>query len=174
MTVTWIRSVGLLTWSTAETHFQVTCYARPIPGKASEKLNDLLGGNSVDGAKEPKQGNTYARMRQGAGALIIDATGTALLTGSDRVAYVGAQYVDKGYMTNYAAGYHLVRTNPKTIYDANSDIVANGGTCITADGTAYDRDASGKFKELGGTAGPIQLSVIDKSRIPSVANRHSR
>ena len=137
------------------------------PGKASEKLNDLLGGDTVDGAKVPKQGNTYARMRQGAGALIIDAAGTALLTGSDRVAYVGAQYVDKGYMTNYAAGYHLVRTNPKTIYDANSDIVANGGTCITADGTAYDRDASGKFKELGGTAGPIQLSVIDKSRIPA-------
>ncbi|MBL6724098.1 MAG: DUF1559 domain-containing protein [Rubripirellula sp.] len=137
------------------------------PGKASEKLNDLLGGNSVDGAKEPKEGNTYARMRQGAGALIMDAAGAALLTGSDRVNYVGVKYVDKGYMTNYAAGYHLVRSNPKTIYDANSDIVANGGTTITADGTAYNRDASGKFKELGGTAGPIQIATIDKGRIPA-------
>jgi prepilin-type N-terminal cleavage/methylation domain-containing protein/prepilin-type processing-associated H-X9-DG protein len=137
------------------------------PGKASEKLNDLLGGLTVDGAKTPKEGNTYARMRQGAGALIMDATGTALLTGSDRVNYVGVNYVDKGYMTNYAAGYHLVRSNPKTIYDANSDIVANGGTTITADGTGYDRDASGKFKELGGTAGPIQIATIDKGRIPA-------
>lgn len=143
------------------------------PGKASEKLNDLIGGDTVDGAKVPKQGNTYPRMRQGAGALILNADGTdsapatAALTGAARTAFVGANYVDKGYMTNYAAGYHLVRSNPKTAYSATNDLVAAGGNCVTATGAGYDRDASGKFKELGGTSGPIQLGTIDKSRIPA-------
>ena len=146
------------------------------PGKASEKLNDLLGGNSVDGAKVPKHGNTYARLTQGAGKGLFDISGandstepTPLLTGAARTAYVGINYVDKGYMTNYAAGYHLVRQNPKTVYstDGNQDILANGGFCITSDGTAYNRDAQKRFKELGGTAGPVQLATIDKSRIPA-------
>ena len=80
--------------------------------------------------------------------------------------YVGLNYVDKGYMTNYAAGYHLVRQNPKTSYDkaVDNSIHANGGLCIQPDGTTYDRVATGAFKELGGTAGPIQLATLDKSR----------
>jgi prepilin-type N-terminal cleavage/methylation domain-containing protein/prepilin-type processing-associated H-X9-DG protein len=144
------------------------------PGKASEKLNDLIGGNTVDGARVAKHGNTYARMTQGAGALILDVSGaddssepTALLTGVARTEYVGANYVDKGYMTNYAAGYHLVRQNPKTAVGTGSGVVAAGGTTITSDSTAYTRDASGRFKELGGTVGPVQLSTLDKSRIPA-------
>jgi prepilin-type N-terminal cleavage/methylation domain-containing protein/prepilin-type processing-associated H-X9-DG protein len=145
------------------------------PGKASEKLNDLVGGNTVDGAKVAKEGNTYARMTQGAGAGLLNVSGaddstppTALLTGVARTQYVGANYVDQGYMTNYAAGYHLVRQNPKTVYNStDQNIETGGGLTITADGTAYTRVAAGKFKELGGTVGPIQLSTIDKSRIPA-------
>jgi prepilin-type N-terminal cleavage/methylation domain-containing protein/prepilin-type processing-associated H-X9-DG protein len=138
------------------------------PGKASEKLNDLLGGDTTNSAGAPKEGNTYARMRQGAGSGIIDATGAATLTGAARVNYVGQQYVDRGYMTNYAAGYHLVRQAPKTEYvKSDATIVTAGGTTILADGSDYTRDASGKFKELGGTAGPIQLNTIDKSRVPA-------
>ncbi len=114
-------------------------------------------------------------MTQGAGAGLIDASGaddttapTALLTGVARTQYVGANYVDKGYMTNYAAGYHLVRQNPKTVYNSTGqNIQTGGGLTVTSDGTAYTRSAAGKFKELGGTSGPIQLSTIDKSRIPA-------
>lgn len=145
------------------------------PGKASEKLNDLIGGNTVDGAKVAKEGNTYARMTQGAGAGLLNVSGaddttapTALLTGVPRTQYVGLNYVDKGYMTNYAAGYHLVRQNPKTAYNStDQNVETAGGLTITSDGTAYTRSAAGKFKELGGTVGPIQLNTIDKSRIPA-------
>ena len=144
------------------------------PGKASEKLNDLIGGSTVDGAQVAQEGNTYARMTQGAGALLLDIAGaddttepTALLTGVDRTTFVGVNYVDKGYMTNYAAGYHLVRQNPKTAIGGSNEIIAAGGTTVTADSTAFTRDASGSFKELGGTVGPVQLSTLDKSRIPA-------
>jgi prepilin-type processing-associated H-X9-DG protein len=67
-------------------------------------------------------------------------------------AFVGDQYVNKGYMTNYAAGYFLVRVSP----------------ILDVEGSApYDlfSSAIGSFKERLGTTGPIQSAVLDRSRV---------
>jgi prepilin-type N-terminal cleavage/methylation domain-containing protein/prepilin-type processing-associated H-X9-DG protein len=131
------------------------------PGKASEKINDLLGRASSAGSA----GNTFARLNAGNFSAALSG-----LTASSpvRAAYVGSSFIDRGYNTNYAAGYHLVRGMPKTSYagGSNNDVIAAGGFCsnLTGDATI---SAAGAFKEVGGTSGPIQLSAIDGGRLVS-------
>jgi prepilin-type N-terminal cleavage/methylation domain-containing protein len=126
------------------------------PSKSSEKHNDLVGGMTSNTTTTAAAGNTIARMRLGAGQYLIDAMGGELLTDLSpaRASFVGTAYIDKGYNTNYAAGYHLARVAPLTSYHATAGIVANLG---------------GSFKEIRDTAGQLKLSVIDKGRIPSSA-----
>lgn len=140
------------------------------PAQASEKLNELLGALTAD-ADTPAAGNTHARMAAGAGAAIVTST-TGPVTLNTTVAvdnpqtpstvetsvtlaeYVGFSYVDRGYMTNYAAGYHLVRLQPKT-------------AGVTDTGVEYVVAAGGAFKERGDTTGPLKLNIVDKGRIPA-------
>ena len=136
------------------------------PGKASEKLNELLGGknttasNLLSGHASPAAaGNTALRMIAGAGAgMYTEAMGVLTeITGFEdhsagRAAYVGQEYIDLGYSTNYAAGYHLVRVAPLTEWESSHGLVSAAG---------------GKFKERGDTTGPLQLATVDGSRIPA-------
>lgn len=134
------------------------------PAKALEKLNDLLGVSTSGGlgTVRPAAGNSIERMRKGAGASLIDASSAPLnawvhptdpsRTYASRSEYVGALYVDPGYMTNYAASYFLVRTAP--IVEKNAD-----GLVASATG--------GGFKRRSGTHGPLMRSTIEASRIPS-------
>ena len=146
------------------------------PAKALEKLNDLAFIQSTSGNAAtigPSAGNTNTRMLAGAwgdGAtastptdptsdltlgtfpLTIAASGKTYNTKLD---YVGANYVDEGYMTNYAASYFLVRLSPLMEFDdSGSNAVVRSL-------------ATGGFKERAGTSGPIQGSHIDRSRIAS-------
>ncbi|QEF96583.1 putative major pilin subunit [Stieleria maiorica] len=135
------------------------------PAKALEKLNDLLGistsGNAATIA--PSAGNTEARMREGSGRYLMQVGGAAgtfpVTVQPQNVEYqtrpelVGALYVDKGYMTNYASGYFLVRGAPVTNEDGLSppvDIIASPG---------------GAFKERLGTTGPLLAATLDRSRV---------
>jgi prepilin-type processing-associated H-X9-DG protein len=68
--------------------------------------------------------------------------------------YIGQQFVDRGYMTNYAAGYHLVRLQPKT-------------TATTVSNVEKVQAAGGAFKERGDTTGPLRLNILDKGRVPA-------
>ena len=142
------------------------------PGKASEKLNDLLGistsGNNV--TIGPAAGNTNTRMLEGASSYIYTASdpadptsdldgptlpATAAPNGTVYTsvpAYVGAYFVDRGYMTNYAAGYFLVRGAPAVQFDnvtTDSILSAPGGF----------------FKERAEVTGPLMASSLDRSRI---------
>lgn len=135
------------------------------PAKALEKLNDLLGistsGNAV--TVGPSAGNTLARMREGSGSVLLDSAGNAgtfpytspgnNITYATRPDFVGAFYIDKGYMTNYAAGYFLVRGAPVITEDGLSppvDIISSPG---------------GKFKERQDSTGPLMASTLDRSRV---------
>ncbi|WP_436717111.1 DUF1559 domain-containing protein [Roseiconus lacunae] len=135
------------------------------PAKGLEKVNDLMGGATSGSSSNPAPGNTTARMTEGAASELftaIDATtGTyntpitfAYQGGTlDNGGYVGTFYVEKGYMTNYASGYHLVRSSPVTQF---------GGVS----GAAYTTSASGgKFKERQDSVGPLTASSIDTARV---------
>ena len=108
------------------------------PAKALEKLNDLLGKSTSGNLTTigPAAGNTLARMTKGAGAELMNQNNTAWTPWtnnqsgkvySTREEYVGEFYVDQGYMTNYAAGYFLVRVAPIVEYNGTSIIASTGG-----------------------------------------------
>jgi prepilin-type N-terminal cleavage/methylation domain-containing protein len=136
------------------------------PSRTSEKHNDLIGWRSSNTNTTAAQGNTVARMRAGAGRNMIgpatnpgDAEESAPELLADlsaaRVAYVASAYFDRGYNTNYAAGYHLVRVSPVT---------SHGGDTI-----GIIASQLGQFKEKRGTTGQLQLQTVDKGRVPSSA-----
>jgi prepilin-type processing-associated H-X9-DG protein len=141
------------------------------PAKALEKLNDLLGkSSSVNGTPlAPAAGNTLSRMEQGAGAVLMTAGNNAAgdpfanwtaytnprssLVYNTRQEYVGAFFVDPGYMTNYAAGYFFVRTAPIVNFDRPTGVIISA--------------AGGRFKERQDSVGPLSGPVLDRSRISS-------
>ena len=142
------------------------------PAQASEKLNELLGA-STGNVDTPAAGNSHARMHAGAGGLLMstlatddimtdvafnteimydDPTTADVETSVTPELYVGQQFVDRGFMTNYAAGYHLVRLQPKT-------------TATTVSDVEKMQASGGKFKERGDTTGPLRLNILDKGRV---------
>lgn len=138
------------------------------PSKASEKTNDLLGkSSSAHGDSDHTLRNEYA-----AGACNVEYTiggdGQTVITADTgfggtadntpaRAAYVAANFFDKGYNTNYAASYFLVRTAPRLRGNATSELRADGRLGAGAKGV----------KGLDGSLGPLLLSTLDQSRISS-------
>ncbi len=130
------------------------------PLKGSEKLNDLLGGETNDG----REGAPASRIVDGIcgqdswkGVRGSSSTGifasTDPLTG-ERAELISRYFLTGGFNTNYAAGYHLVRGMVKT--DLGS---ASSTDLYTVLGLS--------FKGLEGSTGPLSASVMDRSRISS-------
>ena len=140
---------------------EMRCPSSPLNG--SEKLNDLLGKDSTDA----KDGASLARLGDGvcgtsnwksiSGGGGTTFGGTAI-NSSERAALVGHAFLLEGYNTNYAAGWHLVRTSPKISFDASSSpvsIVSNG-------------DAAGQgWKGVNSTTGPLTIKLLDQSPVHS-------
>ena len=139
------------------------CPTNPLKG--SEKLNDLLGADTTNA----KDGAPLSRLADGVCGSSLgpnDTTGgqgstfwgTSPVGSGDtfRGAVVARAFVEKGYNTNYAAGWHLVRSVPK-FNVVGTDIIAGG--------------ASGKsgLKGLSTTRGPLTRNVMDSSPIVSSA-----
>lgn len=139
---------------------EMMCPSSPMKG--SEKLNDLIGVTSTTATKE---GCPPERLAEGvcgkslvlntAGEWVIDTTGSGTaftaLTGDDRAAAVAQHFIDKGYNTNYAAGYHLVRTQPRITNDA-----ATNQPVLPAAGS--DEIES---KGLNGSLGPLRQNLLE-------------
>ncbi len=151
------------------------------PSKALEKLNDLLGISTSGNAATmgPSAGNNSDRMLAGAAQFIYapggdiyqDLTGPTT-GGLDRrgdtissiPAYVGQWYVDRGYMTNYASGYYLVRNAP--LSEANADrLIVAGGQVTTIGGSNAANTGVGKYKEREDTKGALLASTLDRTRV---------
>ncbi|HRX80498.1 MAG: DUF1559 domain-containing protein [Planctomycetaceae bacterium] len=141
---------------------EMRCPSSPLGGP--EKLNDLLGKDSTDA----KDGASPARLADGvcgsASWKAISGTGSGATFAStsinttERAALVGHAFILEGYNTNYAAGWHLVRTTPKISFDASSSpvsIVTNG-------------DAAGQgLKGVNSTTGPLTIKLLDQSPVHS-------
>ena len=133
---------------------ELQCPSNPLRG--SEKLNDLLGGSSGTGGG----GDGTTAVRQNAGKC-------ALIPSVGAGAYVAENFIQPGYNTNYAAGWHLVRSGLR-LQGVNSN----------ADFAVYMTDATGAVvassttngkhqKALGGSTGPLRRRVLESSPVES-------
>lgn len=136
---------------------EMLCPSNPLRG--SEKLNDLLGKDTTDA----KDGAPVSRLSEGiAGKDNFEGTpggagstfgGTAIDT-DERAALVARAFLAKGYNTNYAAGWHFVRSSPKFDFDPNSS-------------PAAIHSVNQGQKGLAGTAGPLTRRVSENAIVPS-------
>ncbi|MFM9069090.1 MAG: prepilin-type N-terminal cleavage/methylation domain-containing protein, partial [Planctomycetota bacterium] len=113
------------------------------PAKLSEKINDYLGTITVNVNEVTSD---TAKINMGAYATVM-----ATATGSARAAAVTEHFLRKGYNTNYASSWFLVRSAPKlTSVYTGSDIQIN-----------YP---AGLFiKVLRDTVGPLSRRTVDGS-----------
>jgi prepilin-type processing-associated H-X9-DG protein len=142
---------------------QMTCPSSPLNGP--EKLNDLI---SQDGSNDNKDGADLARLADGvcgaatwksiAGTGSLTTFGSTNVDSAQRAALVGHAFILEGYNTNYAAGWHLVRTTPKISFDAST----------TPDSIITDGDAAGQgLKGVNSTTGPLTIKLLDQSPVHS-------
>ena len=134
---------------------EAMCPSNPLRG--SEKLNDLLGRDTTDA----KDGAPLNRLSAGvcgasawagiAGGAGSEFAGTAPDT-AERAEIVARAFLDRGYNSNYAAGWHFVRSVPK--YNV-------AGTTITAGGVA----GKAGLKGLSTTQGPLKVRVLETSPV---------
>jgi prepilin-type N-terminal cleavage/methylation domain-containing protein/prepilin-type processing-associated H-X9-DG protein len=116
---------------------QMTCPSSPCPG--SEKLNDLLAKNTSNTSTTPP-GRFI-----GSSLYLFNTWGAN--QDPARVTWVRDNLVEKGFNTNYASSWHMVRSEPAFV---------NGVT-------------TGSLKNYLTTKGPIRLRQLDGSAVPSSA-----
>ncbi len=138
------------------------CPSNPLRGP--EKLNDMLGKDTTDA----KDGAPPERLLAGvcgsgswSGLAGIGGAGTFANTApndQERAALVARAILDKGYNTNYAAGWHLVRSVPRFTFDASTSPAK-----ILAGGTA----GKSGLKGLSTTLGPLKRRVLETGPVVS-------
>ncbi len=151
---TWGWVADLVNTNTARPG-EMLCPSNPV--KASEKVNDLLGKDTTDA----KDGAPASRLTDG---VCGDATwgglpggggstfgGTAVNT-QERAALVARAFFAQGYATNYAAGWHFVRSVPKFDFDTSTSPVTI-------------RSINQGMKGLAGTLGPLTLRVMESAPV---------
>ncbi len=132
---------------------ELNCPSSPFV--VNEKFNELLGGDTTgSNTKIPTSGHPLSfRLTEGAcGDFSTPAVSGAANT-VDRGNYVVTNFIEKGYVTNYAASWFLSRTDAITAQDGT--ISGSGG------------DAA--CKGLLGSLGPITISKLDQADAPTSA-----
>ena len=137
---------------------ELMCPSNPLRGP--EKLNDLLGKTT---AAPTETADVAARLNDGVcGASVYPFTGnpgTGSFAGTtintpERAALISRHLLNRGYNTNYSAGWHFVRSVPK--FDPG----------VVAD-TSFKTIAGFNMKGLGGTRGPLTRRVLESGPVVS-------
>jgi prepilin-type N-terminal cleavage/methylation domain-containing protein/prepilin-type processing-associated H-X9-DG protein len=140
---------------------RMLCPTNPLKGP--EKLNDLWGKNIIstdakDGADPARLASGFCARPHWPGNANLVGSGTAadgfastVDDGPERAAAVARWFLENGYNSNYAAGWHLVRTSPKFGFDATTSparLMTNG-------------DVAGQgLKGVNSTTGPLTAKVV--------------
>ncbi len=118
---------------------EMMCPSNPLRG--SEKLNDLTGSSTANGS-----GEAAAAKLQQAGKCDGTNRGGRTWGSGD---YVAFEFIAAGYNTNYASGWHLVRSGLRITNLTNTTI----GVLNTTQ------------KGLAGTTGPLRRRVLETSPV---------
>ncbi len=138
---------------------EMLCPTNPIRG--SEKLNDLWGRDSTDAS----DGAPVDRLQSGACFLNGTSFGGVADDTPARADMVARLFLDKGYGTNYASSWYLVRSGLK--FEPGTGTIANPLTAITQATAAANAPGTSSYKGVGGTLGPLTRRVVESSKIPS-------
>ena len=127
------------------------------PNKASEKLNDLMGATSV---KPEEVCPSPGRFLEGSGPVFCTVTaGEPVFTNGATVgADIETHLIKKGYNTNYATSWFLVRTAPKL------SLPTSGGAIFKITGATAKEKA---LKSLNGSLGPMSRNLLDVAAQPA-------
>ncbi|MCA9214029.1 MAG: DUF1559 domain-containing protein [Planctomycetales bacterium] len=140
---------------------EMLCPSNPLRG--SEKLNDLIGKDTTDS----KDGAPLSRLNDG----VCGAAQWAGMSGSgggtfantapnseERARLIARAFLDQGYNTNYAAGWHLVRSAPKVNVDSSTSPPTV---------TAFGNPSSQGLKGLSTTRGGLTRRILETSPVVS-------
>jgi len=111
------------------------------PSKVSEKINDYLGVATTVAS----EGGDLAKVNAGCNLILASLSGAPLTEG------VVQHIMDKGYNSNYASSWFLVR----------------GGPALSFVGTNVVYSTGGLIKGLSGTKGPISRATVEQGYHPS-------
>ena len=128
------------------------------PNKASEKFNDLMGATSV----KPEEVCPYpSRFLEGSGPIFCTvSSGAPVFTNGTTVGEdIETHLVSKGYNTNYATSWFLVRTAPKLSLPVSPSTSATWKVSATAKDMA--------LKSLNASLGPLTRDIVDNAAQPS-------
>ncbi len=139
---------------------EMLCPSNPLRGP--EKINDLLGydtTDSKDGAPLTRLNSGVCGAPQWAGMSGTSGGGTFASTASssaERAALVARAFLDKGYNTNYAASWHMVRSAAKV----NVNLSTSPPTII-----AIGDSTKQGLKGLSTTQGPLNRRLLETSPV---------
>jgi prepilin-type N-terminal cleavage/methylation domain-containing protein/prepilin-type processing-associated H-X9-DG protein len=160
---TWGWVADLINSNAAEPE-SLLCPSNPLRG--SEKLNDLLGRDTTNNRDGCPISRTQAgicgqdKWDTGGSTSVTGGTGSSFAGSApnspERAALVSRYFMERGYNTNYAAGWHLVRSAPRLEFTAGSPVqIVTGG----------DVAGSG-LKGINSTLGPLTLRMAETSPVP--------
>lgn len=159
----WVADLINMNAASAE---QLLCPSNPLRGP--EKLNDLLGKDTTDA----KDGAPPARLTSGIcgegtwpGTTLAGTTGAGTFANTaagdqERAALVARYFMEQGYNTNYAAGWHLVRAVPRLTFN---DPGGGARVQLLTGGLA----AGDGLKGVDSSVGPLRARTLETGPVPS-------
>jgi prepilin-type N-terminal cleavage/methylation domain-containing protein/prepilin-type processing-associated H-X9-DG protein len=133
---------------------QMLCPSSPC--RSTEKMLEPLGVDTSTGS-----GSQAPPERAGVlGPFFTRIDALAIATDGAEIAVIMGEMIQAGYNTNYAAGWHMVRSAPKTVKGATNDAEP-----LVDAATAYVGTKIG-LKEHPNTMGPLTVRMLEGSAVP--------
>jgi len=125
--------------------------------RALEKVNDMLGKDTTDS----KDGAPLTRTQDGACYLNGSDWGGTTVNTAERADFIARTMFDKGYNTNYAASWYLVRGGIK--YEPGVMPL----TSVNDETGGQVPVGSSSYKGIGMTTGPLTRRTVESARVVS-------